>query len=293
MPPSSTVTVLPFGSPSPKGSKVPKATMIQNVSVVKVGVVDENELIRDGLSSLLNHSQEFVCAGSWAAADEALMAVAQDPAHVLLVDSRLREQSAFELLRALVPSNPPVRVIVMVDCQDDRCVLLNQHSFGPGRKPLSLSEGVCSEPDDCLQTALKMGARGVLRKASSFETISAAIRKVADGYHWIEPSTAVRLARQYLVSLGAEPVREKRVLTRLTLRERQIVSLIAHGHSNKEITAELNLGYSTVKNHVSSILDKLGLSDRTQIALYAVEANSPDGNNGTAVTVHTEGSSTQ
>jgi DNA-binding NarL/FixJ family response regulator len=239
---------------------------------IRVGVLDEHDLMRDGLVSLIANSDGFACAGAWSTATETLSSLDEAAPDVLIVDSRLTGQSAFQLVRTLVKSSSRPRIIMTVDCSDERCVILNQQSFGAGRKPLSLDGKVCVDPDDCLQTAMKLGADGVIRKQCSFARLAEVIRAVAAGQPWIEPATALRLARQYLATIHVEGAPAEGACRKLTMREQQIMSLIARGHSNKEIALDLHLGYSTVKNHVSSILSKLTLQDRTQIALYAVES---------------------
>jgi len=128
-----------------------------------------------------------------------------------------------------------------------------------------------SAPDDCLQMALKAGAHGVLHNHCSFEYLMKAIRSVSRGQYWMELPTANRLAEQYLLTLRPTHAPSASGTDKLTLRERQVASLVSQGRSNKEIARELHLGYSTVKNYVSSILEKLDLRDRTQIALFAMD----------------------
>ena len=93
----------------------------------------------------------------------------------------------------------------------------------------------------------------------------------------MEPATATRLAQQFLHAIHAGPIATDNGSGNLTLRERQVVTLIAQGRSNKEIAGELQVSYSTVKNHVSSVLEKLGLTDRTQLAVYAMDHAFPVG----------------
>lgn len=238
---------------------------------ITVGILDGNTLMREGLVSLFQHEPGFKCIGSWGEVEEAMHALSSKPPNVLLADVKLPEKYGFEMLKGLSVNFMNLRIIVTVDCPEERCVILNPNS-SPIRNDPAVFE-TYSAPDDCLQIALKVGAHGVLRKQCSFSCILQAIRTVNAGQYWMELPTANRLARQYLLTLQGEKAdcRRHSGASSLTLRERQIVYLISQGKSNKEICRELRLAYSTVKNYVSSILEKLELSDRTQIALYAME----------------------
>lgn len=243
---------------------------------IRVGVLMPDPLLGEGLAALLNQSGEFICTGNWTESATMLRELEVNPPDVLLIDARLSDRSCFEVLNAVLATCDETRVIVMVDCREAHCVVLNPRlSAGSEKRFRSLSREY-PEPDDCLQIALKNGAHGVLRRQCSFSRIAEAIRAAHAGQYWMELPTAARLARQYLLSLHPTPPHVHTSSKSLTLRERQIVALIAQGRSNKEIAGELRLGYSTVKNYVSSILQKLHLSDRTQLALYAVDHNQAD-----------------
>ena len=238
---------------------------------ITVGILDGNTLMREGLVSLFQYEPGFKCVGSWGDVDEALQSLSIRPPNVVLADIKLPEKHGFDMLKRLTANFKDLRIIVTVDCPEERCVVINPNS------PLFRSDPsvfeTCSAPDDCLQIALKVGAHGVLRKQCSFSYLLQAIKTVNAGQYWMELTTANRLARQYLLTLQGEKTdcRRHSGVGSLTLRERQIIYLISQGKSNKEICRELRLAYSTVKNYVSSILEKLELSDRTQIALYAME----------------------
>ncbi|MGC8668358.1 MAG: LuxR C-terminal-related transcriptional regulator [Chthonomonadales bacterium] len=240
---------------------------------IRVAVLDSHDLIREGLAALFAGTEDLECVGTWSDPQVAVRQIENLQPDVLLVDVHLPEQAAFETLRLLPTISPQTRVIVTVDCREEQCVILNPHWNSASHQPLRVVSQAFSEPDDCLQIALKMGAHGVVRKQSSFRYLVQAIRSVHAGQHWMELPTATRLAQQYLITLRPGEAPAKSGVESLTLRERQVVTLIAQGRSNKEIAHELHLGYSTVKNYVSSILEKLALGDRTQIALYAIDQN--------------------
>jgi DNA-binding NarL/FixJ family response regulator len=236
---------------------------------VRIGVLTDDHLLREGLEALFDATPDLDVVGSWCDAGSALREIPEVEPGLLLLDVKLPHGSAYELLKALPRTAPSLRTLVMVECREENCYVLSPGLLsGMARARASASNGM-SRPDDCLQLALKLGARGVIRRQCSFAQLVKAIHTVAAGETLFEPSTAQRLAEQYLVSFHhtASPENGDKSLT---LRERQIVQLISQGRSNKEISREMQIAYSTVKNYVSSILEKLGLQDRTQIALYAV-----------------------
>jgi DNA-binding NarL/FixJ family response regulator len=120
--------------------------------------------------------------------------------------------------------------------------------------------------DEKLFPAVRAGAAGYLLKDVEPAELVRAIRTVADGEALLHPAVAARLMEEF--AAGERPVAEET----LTAREREVLLLIARGLPNKQIALELGIAEKTVKTHVSSILSKLGLTDRTQAALYAVRA---------------------
>jgi DNA-binding NarL/FixJ family response regulator len=243
---------------------------------VRVAVLESNDLLRDGLAALLSIAPGLALAGAWGNVDEALDEMPERLPDIVLVDVKLPERSGFRALKALPMICPQTRAIMMVECREDRCVVLNPQTSAAHARSLRTVPAAFSGPDDCLQISLKMGAHGVLRKDCAFAEVAQAIRAVHTGQCWMELPTATRLAQQYLLSMRSSQNAARSGAQSLTLRERQVVSLIAHGRSNKEIAHELQLGYSTVKNYVSNILEKLALSDRTQIALYAIQSSAAE-----------------
>lgn len=246
-------------------------------SIVRVGMLEPNQLLREGLIALVTATPSLQLAGAWATAEALLGEAPRAAADVLLVDVKLPERASFAVLKALPSACPSSRVIVMVDCPEERCTVLSAQVAGARDRASRMPSASFSGPDDCLQTALKLGAHGVVRKSCAFADVVEAIRAVHGGQCWMEIATATRLAQQYLLTLRPSRRAAAESGLALTQRERQVVSLISHGRSNKEIARELQLGYSTVKNYVSNILEKLGLNDRTQIALYAIGKGSRDG----------------
>lgn len=237
---------------------------------IRVAVLDANDLLREGLIALLDRADGLESCGDWRDAASALQELRHAAPDVLLIDMKLAGQSAFRLLESLPTLCPNTKAIVMVDCRADDCVVLNPRRYGE-RDLTRVAPQPFSAPDDCLQMALKIGAHGVLHNHCPFSYLVKAIRSVENGHYWMEIPTANRLAEQYLLTIRPTTAMADGDPEKLTLRERQVAALVSQGRSNKEIARELHLGYSTVKNYVSSILEKLDLRDRTQIALFALE----------------------
>jgi DNA-binding NarL/FixJ family response regulator len=255
---------------------------------IRVGIAESNDLLRDGLEALVRAADDLSWGGSWGDAASASRALQDAPVDVLLLDVRLPQGPAqtlpgghrhhagktshggFHLLRELQTMTPSPRVIATVDCRPDDCVVMASRPARAIQEGLRVVSRPFAQPDDCLQLALKLGAHGVVHKHCPFSYLAQAIRNVAAGQYWMELPTAHRLAEQYLTLVQPSPPSPETGET-LTLRERQIAALVAQGLSNKEIAHDLGLGYSTVKNHVSSVLQKLELRDRTQIALLRAE----------------------
>jgi DNA-binding NarL/FixJ family response regulator len=120
--------------------------------------------------------------------------------------------------------------------------------------------------------AMKLGCSGVVQKHASPEIILKSIRKVHAGEVWLDPATTAAVMRQFSTLQGPENQASKneRHVFPLSPREREIVSLVAQGYKNKEMAQKLFISEQTIKNHVHSVFDKLGIADRLELALYAV-----------------------
>jgi DNA-binding NarL/FixJ family response regulator len=237
---------------------------------IRIGLLTDDHLLREGLELLVSATPDLDLEGSWCDSGSALSEISEVLPDVLVLDVKLPRGSAYELLKALPRVAHSVKTLVMVECREENCHVLSPSVVGGMARSRSSVASQLSRPDDCLQIALKLGARGVIRRQCSFGQLHKSIREVYGGQTVIEQSTAQRLAEQYLVSFQHHRAEPESGADALTLRERQIVQLISQGRSNKEISREMQIAYSTVKNYVSSILEKLDLQDRTQIALYAV-----------------------
>jgi DNA-binding NarL/FixJ family response regulator len=198
---------------------------------VRVLLVDDQILMRSGLRKLLEIEDGIEIVADVGSGPDALAAVPVCRPQVALVDARMPGMDGIELITRLTRDFPSVASIVLTTFDED------EYLFG----------------------ALKAGARGFLLKDASPEELVAAIHRAAAGGTVLSDQVAGRVVAQLRGDTPAQPV--------LSSREAEVARLVGAGASNREIAAELFITEGTVKNHVSSTLRKLGLRDRTQLAL--------------------------
>ena len=211
---------------------------------IKVAVVDDQALVRSGFAVMLGLQADIDVvaeAGDGAAAIEIARTHRPD---VILMDIRMPEMDGIAATKAIVDSADwPVKVLILT-------------TF---------------DPDEYVYKALQAGASGFVLKDISPEDLVAAVRTVADGGALLAPSVTRRLISRFAAppSLDASVVSR---LDRLTSREREVLMAVAAGSSNIEIAEDLFVGAATVKSHVSSLLTKLGLTNRAQAVAFAYES---------------------
>lgn len=203
---------------------------------VRVLVVDDQRLIREAIASLLGIQPGVSVVGTAADGREAVeQAVALSP-DVVLMDVRMPEMDGVEAVGALRERAPGVRVVMLTTFDDEEYVV----------------------------RALRAGATGYLLKDLPVRELAAAVRLAHAGVAQFDPAAAARLASALAERPGARPPHAS-----LTAREIDVLRLLARGATNREIAGRLYLSEGTVKNHISRILHRLGLRDRTQAAVYA------------------------
>ena len=212
--------------------------MAQRISVV---VIEDNRLLREGLTALLNAQADFHVAASVADAAAGLVRVRETKPHVVLVDAFLGSYDCHKLVEAIRLAAPATRVVVMD-------LLPVQEDFG---------------------AFIKAGASGFIVKDATVDDLVATIRSVAEGVDVVP-----RALTGTLLSLVAEHAVVRRTpallgAMRITKREQEITTLIAEGLSNKEIAQRLTIATYTVKSHVHNILEKLALHTRLEIAAHS------------------------
>ena len=196
-----------------------------------VVVVDDHPLFRDGLVGLLSTVPDIDVVAAVGTGSEALEVVARRQPDVVLMDLNLPGVPGLEATRQIVTRHSATAVLVLTIVDDDDSVI----------------------------TALQVGARGYVLKGASQEEVLAAIRTVAAGGAVFGQRIAQRVLR----------TRDPRTSLRLTEREASVLALLSDGRSNAEIAHELGITVKTVQNHVSHVLTKLQVRDRTQAALRA------------------------
>ncbi|MEV4896544.1 response regulator transcription factor [Nonomuraea sp. NPDC055795] len=209
--------------------------------MIRVLIVDDHELIRRGLRKLLDIEDDIEVVGEAGDGLQALAALAVLPRHrpdVVLVDARMPTMDGVQLIIRLAEEHPEVAALVLSTFEED------EYIFG----------------------ALRAGARGYLLKDCSPEDLVGAIRKTYQGETVLGGPVATRLVAELGLGGRGDPVVHGH--DKLSGREREVARMIAAGASNREIAAALRLSKGTVKNHVSSMLRKLGVRDRTRLALY-------------------------
>jgi len=209
-------------------------------------LVDDQGMFREGLRTLLSLQHDFEIVGEAGDGAAAIAAVRKEKPDVVLMDLRMPGVGGVEATRQIRAAQPEVRVIVLTTFEEDEEVF----------------------------AALRAGAVGYLLKASPSEKLCEAIRLAARGESLLEPSVAAKLVAEFTRLAGRTPAEVKPtvdLIEPLSLREREVLRFLAQGLSNKEIGQRLNIAEGTVKNHMSQVLGKLGVLDRTQAALRARE----------------------
>ncbi len=211
--------------------------------MIRVLVVDDHEVVRRGLAAMLGATGDLECVGEVPDGDQVLAEVDRSAADVVMLDLSMPGRDGVSVIRALRRAGRPVRVLVLTSFQ---------------------------EPERVLE-AIQAGADGYLLKDARGERILDGVRAVAAGGAPIDPS----VARLLLTDL-----RQHAGLDGLTDREREVLELVRQGLPNKSIARRLRITERTVKAHVTNILHRLGVSDRTQAALLAERNLRPAGMSG-------------
>ena len=210
---------------------------------IRIVIADDQVLFREGLYTLLSTQADLSVVGEAGNGREVLELVRKHQADVVLMDLRMPVLDGVAATRELARIDPNCRVIILTTFDDDEYIF----------------EG------------LRAGACGYLLKDTSAEELFSAIRVVAKGGSFLQPAVTTKvLAELNRLTSRAVPG-ESELPDSLSRRELEILRLVASGASNKEIASALFITEGTVKNHITNILDKLGVSDRTQAAVKAKE----------------------
>lgn len=210
---------------------------------ITVVIAEDQTIVRQGLAMIVGGMEGVRVVAEAADGREALEACRQYHPDVVLMDIKMPRMNGVEATHAIKQAFPKIHVLILTTFDEE----------------------------DFIFDALRNGAAGYLLKDATPAKIEEAIREVMRGGAVMEPMVAQKVVERLRRQKEGRREKEKReLLSRLTEREIEIVRLIGEGKSNQEIAEQLYLTQGTVKNHISSILGKLDLRDRTQIAIFAL-----------------------
>ena len=210
---------------------------------IRVMIADDDPIVRELLRSMLRHPPNIKFIGEAVDGNEAINLIKKLKPDILLLDLLMPHLPGMDTLRKLATTAAPVRTVVLSGFIGKRQIV----------------------------EALQLGARGILLK-ESINYLAACIEAVADGYYWVENRkvrTIVEIIHELLRASEAEQEPARRY--GLTKRELQIVSLVTLGDTNREIGAALFISEETVKRHLVNMFDKVGMSTRLELAMFAVD----------------------
>jgi DNA-binding NarL/FixJ family response regulator len=218
-------------------------------------VADDHPIFRDGLCRLLALEEDFEVVAQAQDGRQVLDVLQQHEPDILLLDLKMPGLDGLATLQRLQIAKNKTRVIVLT-ASDDK--------------------------NEFVQ-AMKLGTSGIVLKQTATELLIKSIRKVHAGEIWLDSHTTAAVIRQFVAndeaasppvqSLPPAPPARERERSPLSQREREIVALVAQGFKNKEMAEKMFISEQTVKNHLHNIFDKLGVSDRLELALYAIHNN--------------------
>ena len=205
---------------------------------IRILIADDHPILRDGLRKLLEAERDFVVAGEARDGHEALHVTRQLEPDMLLLDFTMPGAPCLEVLRSLTATPLATRTLLLT---------------------------ADIEPDEIVK-ALQLGARGVVMKDSASELLMKAIRVVMDGQYWIGRESVAGLVETFRTQMFESVDRR----LGLTPRELEIVQTVTTGFTNREIAQRFSLSEETVKHHLTKIFSKLGVSNRLELALFAI-----------------------
>jgi DNA-binding NarL/FixJ family response regulator len=221
---------------------------------IRVLIADDHPLFRDGLRALLESVEDMQVTGEAATGEEALTEACALQPDIVLMDIKMPGMNGIEATRRILQASPHIRILILTMFEDDESVF----------------------------AAVRAGARGYLLKGAVQEQTLRAIRAVASGEAIFGPAIAERLMQYFSSIHGNSTNGPAQFFPQLTDRELEILSLIAQRKSNADIAPRLVLSPKTVRNHVSNILSKLQVADRTEAmhAAWMAGLSSPDNGSG-------------
>jgi DNA-binding NarL/FixJ family response regulator len=216
---------------------------------IKLLIADDHAIFRDALRKLLDSDDEITIVGEAGNGTECIKMLDKLRPDILLLDLRMPHKSGLAVLEEVNFDTLPTRVIVLTAAEDD----------------------------GDLVRAMRLGARGIVLKESAIDLLIKSIHRVHAGEIWLDSRMTAGVINAFSASSKSHARSEKPLVSD---REMEVVQLVAQGTQNKEIGKKLFISEQTVKNHLHNIFDKLGVSDRLELALYAIHhhlLDEPDG----------------
>jgi DNA-binding NarL/FixJ family response regulator len=207
---------------------------------MRIVICDDQDIVRDGLELLLKLEKDIQIVGIAADGAQVVEITKREKPDLVLMDLKMPIMNGVDATREIKAKCPGVKVLILT-------------TYGT---------------DDWVSDAVRAGASGYLLKDSPREEVLKAIRGTIDGKTYIDPVVAGKLMGEIT---GVKKKPSSAVTGKLTQREVEVLRLLAKGLSNEDISGQLFLSEGTVRNHVSSIVDKLGVEDRTQAAIMAIQ----------------------
>lgn len=217
---------------------------------IRIVIADDHPIFRDGLRKLLSLEDDFEVVAEAKDGKEVLEILEEHDPDILLLDLKMPGLDGLTALQRLQTAKVRTKVIVLT----------------------------ASEDKNQFVQAMKFGTSGIVLKQTATDLLIKSIRKVHAGEIWLDSHTTAAVMRQF--SSPVEPPslgNRDRERSPLSQREREIVTLVAQGFKNKEMAEKMFISEQTVKNHLHNIFDKLGVSDRLELALYAIHKNLHNG----------------
>jgi DNA-binding NarL/FixJ family response regulator len=208
---------------------------------VRILLADDHTIFRDGLRKLLEAESDFEVVGEAGDGAEAINMVEQIKPEILLLDLAMPRVPGLEALREVIALKTPVKTILLTAAIEKKQII----------------------------EALQVGARGVVLKDAATQMLIRAIRTVINGQFWVGRESVVDMQAYLKNQIASQPAPKAKSYG-LTRREIEILGTIVGGLSNKEIAQKFSLSEDTVKHHLTNIFDKVGVSSRLELALFAI-----------------------
>ncbi|MHB8792623.1 MAG: response regulator transcription factor [Thermoleophilia bacterium] len=220
-------------------------TLNPEISLTRILIVDDHQVVRMGLRMLLEHQGGLKVVGEAGTAAEAIDMAKKLKPELVLMDVRLPDESGIEACRKIRSANPGIRVLMLTSYSSDEAIF----------------------------AAIMAGASGYLLKRLEAEQLYSAVMAIGRGETLLDPTLSASVVKRVKEICDGEP---SRGVDSLSEREKEILKLIAEGLTNREIADKVHLGEKTVRNHITAIFMKIGVSHRTQAAIYYLNRNPSD-----------------